>query len=148
MEQTSENVYLHVFKYSAHYSLVWSPQTSENVWDLAQAAPPTETDVCCLGYTHVCSIHWFLSVVQLRSQCLQFPIWDGWKTMYIFTFSQIHSASVLSTAISLSNWESPCSLIAEWISEWKHRDGCFPMWCRFSSIQFYVVNLLHYRGHM
>ena len=30
----------------------------------------------------------------------------------------------------------------------KDRDRCLLMWCRFSSIQFYIVNLLHYRGHM
>ena len=36
IEQTSENVSLYLFKYSA---LVSSPQISENVWDLAQAAP-------------------------------------------------------------------------------------------------------------
>ena len=75
------NVCLHVSKNSAHCSLVSRSQTSEKVSDLAQAATPTETDVCCLAYTHVCPIHRFLSAAQLRSQCLAFSIVDGWKMM-------------------------------------------------------------------
>ena len=42
---------------------------------------PTETDVCCLAYSHVCFIHRFQSAVQLRSQCLPFSILDRRKTM-------------------------------------------------------------------
>ena len=75
--QTSEYVCLHVFKYSVQcqfmYGLVSNSQTSEKS-DLAPAAPPTETDLCGLAYTHVCSIHRFLSAVELRSQCLPFSI--------------------------------------------------------------------------
>ena len=139
---------LHVFKYSAPCSLVSSPQRSEKIWDLAQAAPAAETDVCCLACTHVCLFHRLLSIVHLQSQCLPFPILDGWKKMWIITFSQNQSASVLSTAISLSNWESPCALIADWIWERKHQGRFFLMWFRFSSIQVYIVNLLHHRAHV
>ena len=62
------------------------------------------------------------------------------------SFLQIHSVFVLTTALSLSDSEFPCTLIAEWILEKKYRNGCFPMSCRFSSIQIYIVNSLHYRG--
>ena len=48
----------------------------------------------------------------------------------------------------LSLTQSPCALIAEWISGWKHRDACFPIRCRFNSIQVFIVNLLNYRYHM
>ena len=51
--QTSENVCIHVFKYSARFSLVSDSQTSENVWDLAEAAPPTETDFFSSIYSSV-----------------------------------------------------------------------------------------------
>ena len=156
--QTSEKVCLHVFKFSVHrsftYALVSNSQTSENVWDLAQAAPPTETDVCCLTYTHVCSIRRFLLTVQLRSQCLPFYRFRAWthgkrcnslvspKCILFLPYL------LLYLAISLSNWESPCMFIAKLISERKHPNGCFPMWCQFSSIQVYVVNLLNSREHM
>ena len=55
--QTSENVRLHVFKYSLLCSficgLVSNSQTSENVWALTLAATPTRIDALCLAYTHV-----------------------------------------------------------------------------------------------
>ena len=35
------------------YGLVSNSQTSENIEGLAEAAPPTETDMFCLAYTHV-----------------------------------------------------------------------------------------------
>ena len=57
--------------------LVSNSETSENVCDLAQAAAPTETNVFCLAYNHVCSIHRFLSVFQLRSQCVPFSFHLG-----------------------------------------------------------------------
>ena len=74
-----ENVRFHVFKYWSHGSLVSSFQTSENVWQLAQAAPPTETDVCCIQYFHMCFIHRFLLVAQPQSQCLPSPSWTDGK---------------------------------------------------------------------
>ena len=48
----------------------------------------------------------------------------------------------------LSRSEFSCLLTAEWIVEWKHRNGCFPMWCRFRSFTVCSVDLLHYREHM
>ena len=75
---TCIQVYFTLFLYD---DLVSNSQTSENVWDLAQAAFPTETNVFCLAYTHMCSIHWFLSAVQLRNQHLPFSNLDRWKTM-------------------------------------------------------------------
>ena len=56
-------------------------QASENVWDLTQVAPPTETDVFCLACTHVCPVHRFLSVLQLRSDFSPFSVSDEWRTM-------------------------------------------------------------------
>ena len=58
--QTSENVWLYVFEYSVHYSFMYgfvlNSQKWENVWDLAQTALPTKTDVFCLAYNQILSI--------------------------------------------------------------------------------------------
>ena len=122
-------------------------QTSENVSNIVQAASPTKTDVFCVTYNHVCCIYRFLSAVQLRSQCLPFSNLDGLKKIRTPNFSKILSAFALCIATSFSNLECSCSLIAEWISEWKHWNEGFPMWCRFSSTQVYIVSSLQSRGH-
>ena len=81
---------------------IFNSQTSENVRGLVQVVLQTETNVFFyLLYTHVCSIHRFLSVLQWRCQFSPFFILDKWETMKIFNLSQIHSACVLSTARSL-----------------------------------------------
>ena len=37
---------------------------------------------------------------------------------------------------------------ANWILEWKHRAGFFPMCRRFSSLKVSLIDSLHYRGYM
>ena len=54
-------------------------------------------------YADVCFIHRFLVVFQLQSERSPFSLLDGWKTMYISSFSQIQFARALSTAQSLVN---------------------------------------------
>ena len=124
--------------------LVWSSHTSGSILDLAQAATPNKTDVCSLAYIHVCSTHQFLSAAQLRNQCVTFSISDGCKSL-------LSPKSILLLPyllLYLFIWEPPWAFIEEWILKWKHRDNCFPMWCRFSSVQVYIVILKHHRGHM
>ena len=102
----------------------------------------------CLVYTYACSVHRFLSIVQLLSQCSSNT--DG-KRCKQPNLSQTHSSRHLSTTkifLYLAYWDFSHSPLAELISDWKHWDGCFPMWRRFSSIKVWSVNLLHYRGHI
>ena len=77
---TSGNVWFHKFnKFSTAESwwFIVNSQTSKNVSCLVQAVFLTGTDVFCLVYTHACSIHRFLSVVQMQSQWLPYFISDG-----------------------------------------------------------------------
>ena len=81
-----------------------------------QAAPPTETNVFCLAYTHVFYASFSVGSSAAESMSSVFNL--GWMENDVNpTFSQIYSAFVLSIAISLSNRESSCLLIAEWALE-------------------------------
>ena len=143
--EISENFWFHVFNifHPFHTAQSWwfivKSETSENVWVLVQAVPPTKIDVFCPVYSHPCSIYLFLSVVHLQSQCSRSRT-DGNKYILL-----IFPANLL---LLLSFWEFLRSLTAELILEWKHRYGCFPMWCRFSSLKVCLVALLQFRGHM
>ena len=72
------------FTFKFYFYPVTNCQTSENAFDLVQAALATETDVFCLAYAHVCSIQCFLSAVGSRqlscgANVYRFPSWTDGK---------------------------------------------------------------------
>ena len=144
--QTLENVCLHVVKYSVPCSLVSNSRTSKNVWDLAQAAPPDQNR-CVLSNIYSCVFYPSLSDGSSAAESMSTVFYLGRMENDVNLYFLPKSLCfVISTAISPSSWESSCTRIAECIWKWKHRNGYFPMWFRFSSKQVYVVNFLHYRG--
>ena len=55
---------------------------------------PTQIDLFCLAYAHMCSIHRFLSADWLLSQFPPFFITERWKRMSIVILSHSNSARV------------------------------------------------------
>ena len=113
--------------------------------------PPSETDAFCLAYTHV-----FYPLVSVGSSATEsmstvfrlgrmendvvpyFPV-----NPFSFCLMYCYLSLSLFISLSISEWESSCFLIAEWISEWKHLKRCFPMWCRLTSIQACIVKSIY-----
>ena len=109
---------------------------------------------CVLSNIYLCVFSIvFCRLFSCRVSAYRFPSWTGGQRCKSLLSPKsilllFYLLPYLCLSLSLSYWDSLCSLIAEWILEWRHRNGCFPMWCRFSSIQVYIVNSLHYRGHV
>ena len=105
-------------------------------------------DYCVLSNIYSCVLSvGFCQQFSCGVNVYRFPSWvDEKRCKSLLSFESI--LFLFYVMLYIFNWESSCLLIAEWILEWKHRNGCFLMWCRFSSIRVSIVNFLHYRGHL
>ena len=102
---------------------------------LTFGASCSKTGVFCLVYTHAFSIHRFsLFICGVSFHRFPFLMYGKLcKFLICPNFFPFMFNLLLNLLPLFFIWDFLSWLIVEWISEWKKRDGLFPMWRRFSS---------------